>query len=188
MAGVVVAVSAGSDEPAAVALPQPTAQPAASEPDSGQPSAWQPSPEHVADPLDELAVDFDVLDEVGLDDEAAFEDGVQARLVSVERSEVSARGPGESAGSGVLVTVEIENPTTEPIDLDAVVVDFYDDAESPAVVNYGDERSDVFAGSLEPGQSARATYVAHLASPTTTVTVTVSYAPGAPAVSFSGKL
>lgn len=155
-------------------------------PDESSPS---PDPEDEAADADvDLDPDFDVLDPVELDEDAKFEDGVQARLVALERTEVGAKGPGETAGGGVLVTIEIENVTHEVISLDEVVVDFYDNTDAPAVVNYGDVRTSVFSSTLAPGKSAEATYVARLAGPTEELSITVSYVAGAPAVSFSGKL
>lgn len=149
---------------------------------------WSPAPEESGTGDDVLVPDFDVLDPVELDEEARFEDGVRARIATIERDEVRAKGPGESAGEGVLVTVEIENTTREDISLDAVVVDIYDDDGVPAVVSYGDSRTTEFAGDVAPGRTARATYVARLAGATQSLTLIVSYEPGAPAVSFTGKM
>jgi len=156
-------------------------------PSTGPSSEASTSPEVEDEPLD-VDPDLDVLDPVELDEDATFVDGVQARLVALERTEVGAKGPGETVGDGVLVTVEIENTSDEAISLDDVVVDFYDDADAPAVVNYSDVRTAEFSSTLKPGKSAKATYVARLAGPTEALSVTVSYAAGAPAVSFSGKL
>ena len=151
-------------------------------------AAWEPGPEHIPGPLDELVVDFDVLDPVGLEEEAETSSGLLGRLVDVERSKVEAKGPGETAGNGVVVTVELENTTDEPVPLEVAVVDVYDGSGAPAVINYGDPRTAEFAAVVPPGGSARATYVARLTSEGDAITVTVSTEPGAPAVSFTGEM
>lgn len=151
-------------------------------------AAWEPAPEQTPDPLDELVTDFDVLDPVDLEDEAETSSGLLGRLVDVERTEVEAKGPGETAGDGVVITVELENLSAEPVPLDGAVVDVYDAEGAPAVINFGDPRSEEFTTTVPAGGTARATYVARLASEGDAITVTVSPEPGAPAVSFTGEM
>lgn len=188
----VVLVSRSGPEVPVAAVPAPAPAPSSAPTSPAAPASPTEAPdpvvEDVADQLGTLVPDFDVIDPVGLDEDATFEDGVLARIVDIERAEIGARGPGESAGSGVVVTVELENASGKPIALDGVVIDFYDDTDAPAVVSYGDERTEEFSSTLKPGKVVRGTYVARLANPTTSLTLTVSHEPGAPAVSFTGKL
>jgi hypothetical protein len=175
--------------PASSPSPSPLSSPSVSPSPEPEPSPSEPvaSPEPSEESPD-LDPPFDVLDPVELDEEASFTDGVEASLVAIEATSVGAKGPGEIAGKGVLVTVRIKNTTEEPISLDEVVVDLYDEDGAPAVLNYGDSRTDEFSSTLKPGKSRKATYVARLAEESSTVTVTVAYKPGAPAVSFTGRL
>src|SRR5690606_10368736 len=113
--------------PASSPSPSPLSSPSVSPSPEPEPSPSEPvaSPEPSEESPD-LDPPFDVLDPVELDEEASFTDGVEASLVAIEATSVGAKGPGEIAGKGVLVTVRIKNTTEEPISLDEVVVDLYD--------------------------------------------------------------
>jgi len=198
VAGVVAVVAVqrpGAEAPEAAAsttTPQLVATspaPAASSEPAAPPEAEEPAPLLIVseqiDPLD--STDFDVLDPVSLDDEADFGTGVTAVLLDVAKVEAEARGPGEVVGPGLAVTVRITNDSGGEISLDEVVVDLYAADGSPSTISFGDERTSEFSGALAAGTSAEATYVARVANSSGEITVTVSYEPGNPAVSFVGK-
>lgn len=113
---------------------------------------------------------------------------VAVRLMSARISKVVAVGPGETTGSATIVDVEVSNGSVKPIDLGGAVANLRYGQNLVAVPGTGAPYSP-FAGTLNPGKSAKATYVFRPqttgAAPTQFV-LQFSYAAGASSVQFAG--
>lgn len=130
--------------------------------------------------------------------------GVTATISSIKAIHVQAVGPGEVAGPGVNIVVEVRNDSSRAIDLRHAVVTISDAEGTPGVPmvfapqpgNQGDDdvppvSSDSFSrpmtGSLAPRHTVNGTYVFTLpAGRRNPVTVNFSYAGNAPVVTFKG--
>ena len=132
--------------------------------------------------------DFEELPPVDLDAEADYGNAVTVTLDGVERVEGKGAGAGEVAGPSVLVTLTLRNDSDEKVDLGAVVVDLYTEAEALGTPLLGDERTKVFEGVVAPGKSVSATYVMRVPDPSPQIKVTVSYEAETPAVTFLGEV
>jgi hypothetical protein len=124
---------------------------------------------------------------VDLDDTAAFSGGVTATITQVVSVQTEADLPGEIAGPGVALTVEIVNGSADPIDLGATLVDLIDaDGLSATQIVQGTEPH---TGTLAPGESMFGTYVFGLGeAQRRDVTVQLSYTTDEPIVVFTGDL
>ncbi len=118
---------------------------------------------------------------------ADYGNGITVRLASIESVTTEANLPGEIAGPGVKVTVEILNSTSVTVDLSAVVVDLQDAAGTPAIPMSA-APAQPFTGSAAAGQTATGIYVFTVpTSYTNPATITVSYSTEAPIVAFVGN-
>ncbi|MFC5381900.1 hypothetical protein [Aquipuribacter nitratireducens] len=82
---------------------------------------------------------------------------VSVALTSLTAVDVDAIGPGEVAGPGLAVTVEVDNPRAAPLDIDGVAVSLaYAGTEAGAVSG---APADPLTGPVPAGGSARGTYV-----------------------------
>lgn len=122
---------------------------------------------------------------VGLAATGDYGTGVTITLGSIESVTTDALQAGEVAGPGVRFEVTIANGSADPIDLTNVIVNLADANGTPAIqMSSG---STPFAGSIDAGASATATYVFSTpAGYTDPATISVSYAASAPVVVFSG--
>jgi len=125
---------------------------------------------------------------VGFDQQAAAGNGVVADVVSLEAIEGSGRGPGQISGPALRVTVRITNGTTAPVSLDGVAVDLAHGVEQVPASPLDDPSVAVFAGMLQPSESAEGSYVFTVpAEDRELVTLSVGYQAGAPFMVFTGS-
>jgi hypothetical protein len=89
---------------------------------------------------------------------APFGNGLVANVTHVDELMLEARGPGEVAGPGVGVTVELTNESADPVDLDGVVVNAYYGAGIPASAS-DTAPAAAATGALPPGETRRGVYV-----------------------------
>lgn len=94
---------------------------------------------------------------VAATEEAPFGDGLVARVADTELVELDSAGPGEIAGPGVAVRLELRNDTGRPIDLGGVAVNAFVD-EEPAVPSSADPSSPL-KGVLPSGAARDGHYV-----------------------------
>lgn len=185
-----VARPSGGQEPGATAS-SPSASPSATDPSpsgsaSPGPSAAATEP---GDPATVPGGGFDPSTEpaVGLDDPAAFESGVTARLDELEAVQGEAQGPGEVSGPAVRVTIELTNGTGAAIALDRTVINVYGGPEQTPGSPLSGPGVDEFSGSLAAGGSATGVYVFALPlDQRDPLQVTVSYDPEDVTVLFEG--
>lgn len=173
------ATAAESDAESTKAADGPTGEPSPTQDSSPAGAGQDGAPE---DPLSSL-------DPVGVDETADFGTGVTARLVDLAAIRGEGVARGEVGGPALLVTIRLQNEGADVIPLSSVVVNAYHGSDAtPAVALFTDERSDPLAGSLEPGGSARGTYVFVVPrSDRDSLLVTVSYEAGEPLVAFTGS-
>lgn len=108
----------GATDPAGTPSVTPTS-PAPSEPTSGTTSG-------VSDPGATVApVDRDRAEPVALDEVAAPEKGVTAKVAKIEKVSGESVLPGEVAGPGLRLTVVVHNGTDEALDLRGAVLNLY---------------------------------------------------------------
>lgn len=125
---------------------------------------------------------------VALTEAADFGGQVSARIAQVSAVHAEATLPGEVSGPAVAVTVEVTNGSTQAIGLDSVTVTMADSAGDPAAAVSADLAAPL-QGVLDPGKSARGTYVFTVsADRRSPVTVTANYSAAAPTVAFSGPV
>lgn len=123
---------------------------------------------------------------VPLTETADFGNGVTVNLAAIQSITTEAQLPGEIAGPGVQVTVDIVNSSSDAIDLGAVIVDLADAAGTPAIPMSASPASP-FVGSLAAGQTATGVYVFTVPSTyANPATVSVSYSTKAPVAVFVG--
>lgn len=89
---------------------------------------------------------------------AAFGGGLVAKVATIDPIDVNAQGPGEIAGPGVAVNVDLSNESKDPIDLGGVVVNAYYGGGTPAGSTAGAPAAPA-AGPLAPGETKRGVYV-----------------------------
>jgi len=97
-----------------------------------------------------------VLAPVPIGQDAGLDDRVYAAVTAVDRTELAARGPGETAGPGVVVTVRLRNEGSAALDLDGVAVNARDAAGTPAPP--APSAADPLGGELPPGGTATGRY------------------------------
>jgi hypothetical protein len=115
------------------------------------------------------------------------DDGVSATLEEVEAVDGTGVGPGNVAGPALRITVRVANGSSEPVDLDAVVVAASSGADRVPAPPLGDPSAAPFTGSLAPGDTALGVYVFSLAADARDlVTVSVGHRADAPFLVFSG--
>ena len=80
-----------------------------------------------------------------------------ATVTKVEAVELKAKGPGDVAGPGVLVTLDIRNDTTLNVNLDLIAVNASYGAGTPASPNRG-APGPTLSGNLAPGATKTGRY------------------------------
>jgi len=103
-------------------------------------------------------VGISTLPPVPVGEPAQFGDGLVANVVKVDELQLEARGPGEIAGPGVGVTVELKNESTNPIDLGGIAVNASYANGVPAGASDATPSAAV-AGALPPGETRQGVYV-----------------------------
>lgn len=162
--------------------------------DSAGPAGSEELDAPISDPagsIDELEEPADgpgEVEPVELDQDAPFGDGVVARVVGIESTEVTPALPGEIGGPAVLIDVEVSNGSDADISLDAVTVDLVDLTGAP-LLPVTTEPADPLAGELEPGASRAGRYVFSVpVDDRDDVRLTIKYSGDAPAVVLTGSL
>lgn len=95
---------------------------------------------------------------VAVGQEAAFGDGLVATVTAVDQVDLKGEGPGEVAGPGTAVRLELRNGTRARVDLGGVVVGVTYGDGSPGDLS-NSAPADVPTGVLEPGASAEGVWV-----------------------------
>lgn len=95
---------------------------------------------------------------VPVGESATFKGGLVAKVASIDPIDLTANGPGEIAGPGVAVNVELSNDSADPVDLGGVVVNAYSGGGTPASANSSAPAAPA-TGSLPPGESRKGVYV-----------------------------
>ena len=107
-------------------------------------------------PTDDPTVDVQPLPAVSVGEPSDFGDGLIATVTRVENADLEATGPGEIAGPGVIVHLEIRNDTSGPVDLGLLAVNA-SYGGTPAVPRLF-VSVDPLAGPLGPGERRSGTY------------------------------
>ena len=123
-----------------------------------------------------------------LTEDAPIGDDAVARITRLEAVEGAPQGPGQVAGPALRFTIELENTGTDPIPLDAAVVNVtYGQAATPATEISGPGRVP-FAGQLPPGGRATASLVFLVpVEERGVVSVALEYRFGVPIAVFQGS-
>jgi hypothetical protein len=183
----VVGLVGGSDDgrSAGAAAPTPTT-PTAGPEDGGPPSVpTAPEATGPTGPADVLPV---ALPAVALDEQASGEDGISARVVSLEAIDGTAHGPGNIAGPALRATVRLTNGTSDAVDLDLVGVTLAHGKEATPSSPLDAPSRAPFTGTLAPGDRAEGVYVFTVPEDARdVVTLTVGYRAGAPFLVFTGS-
>jgi len=116
----------------------------------------------------------DTVVDVGDDGEAEFENGLEARFVTVKETEVSGSGVGAANGDGYDIVIELENDSSKAIDLSAVVVNAYTGKERTPATPADGEGAQPFTGKLAPGATVRGHYYFGVAATDVVLRVTLS--------------
>lgn len=170
---------AGSAAPSVV--PAPTDAPA---PPAPGPSRAAPAP---APTITSLAPVPDVprrtLPPVPANGTAEVGGGVRARLLGARQVQVAARGPGETAGPGVAVQLQVSNTSAAAVPLDDARLSASYAGQEASPVSGAPARP--LTGQLEPGGTRSGTYVFQVpADQRDRVHYVLSLSPGAPLVVF----
>jgi hypothetical protein len=89
---------------------------------------------------------------------ASTSDGITVTVTRWRTITTPAGAPGEIAGPGVALDIEVRNTGSTPIDLSNVVADLRTGTDEAPLLRADREPTAPFTGTLAPGQSARATY------------------------------
>ncbi len=111
---------------------------------------------------DSPTVDVEPLPPVGVGEGADFGGGLIATVKSVESVDLESQAPGETAGPGVLVRLEIRNDTGEAVDLGGVAINATYGTDATPAIPHQTGPIDVLSGTLEPGGTATGTYAFRL--------------------------
>jgi hypothetical protein len=104
-----------------------------------------------------------------------------ATVTSVEPMKLKAQGPGDVAGPGVLVTIEIRNDTSQAVNLDLIAVNAHYGKDTPASPNRG-APGPTLSGTVAPGQSKTGRYGFRVPDgPTGTIVIDIQHS-GSPNV------
>ncbi len=95
---------------------------------------------------------------VGVGAAAPLADGVSATVRTVTPVQTTAQGPGERAGDGAVVRLEVRNDGAGPVDLSTLTVTASARGETPAPPSSSGV-ADPLAGPLDVGQVRAGTYV-----------------------------
>jgi hypothetical protein len=88
---------------------------------------------------------------------AALDEGLQVAVTKVSEKDLEASGPGEIAGAGVVVQVEVTNSTGKDFDLTALAVNATYDKDTPAPPSDA-ENAPGLRGTVKAGAKATGTY------------------------------
>ena len=124
---------------------------------------------------------------VDIDEDAHPEKGVVARLTTIEPVTGVTTFPGEVGGPSLRVTVEIENGTSEALDLTGAVVNLYTGEDMVPTVPLVEPGQRLFPSSVDAGKTASGRFVFNV--PTAerdNVVVEVDLALDTPVVLFRG--
>jgi hypothetical protein len=99
---------------------------------------------------------YTTLPPVGIGVASPLAANLTATVTKLEATKLKAAGPGDVAGPGVIVTVEIRNDTAQTVNLDLMAVTANYGKDTPASPNRGATTS--LAGQLAPGQSKSGSY------------------------------
>jgi hypothetical protein len=87
---------------------------------------------------------------VGIGEPAELGENVLVTVTRIEPTTLTAEGPGEIAGPGVIATVEVRNDTDEPFDLGGLAINAHYGDDTPASPSLLPGRS--LSGTVAPGQ------------------------------------
>lgn len=111
---------------------------------------------------------------------------VRVSLKQIRSQQVSAMGPGEIAGSALVVTVHVVNRSTHAIDVSSAVVTLTDSDGQVGIPTTASPAAP-FHGRVAPGKSADGIYVFTVSrSKRNPINVFVSYSAGTPVARFVG--
>lgn len=150
VAGLVVGLSACSSDETTPPAPSAEAGPTPVVVSPGPP----PPPGATGAPV----IGISTLPPVPVGEPASFGGGLVARVAQIDQLQLEARGPGEIAGPGVGVTVELKNESADPIDLGGVVVNASYGNGAPASAS-GAAPAAPASGALPAGETRRGVYV-----------------------------
>lgn len=126
------------------------------------------------------------LQAAALTEKARPNKGVTVQVTDIRPVSTEARFPGEVAGPGIAVTLNIDNSGSSPIDLDNAIVDVRGSDGSRAVQVSGSPASPM-SGSLLPGHEMSGTYVFTIPRDQRhPISIRFSYAAKTPIVLFVG--
>ena len=111
---------------------------------------------------DAPTVDFRPLPPVAVGEPADLGGGLVATVTSVESTDLEARAPGETAGPGVLVTVEVRNDTGDDVELGGFAINASHGSDATPAIPHQTGPIEVLRGTLEPGDTASGTYAFRL--------------------------
>jgi hypothetical protein len=156
---------------------------ATSGPGAGRPSVSAvPPPVETASP----SVGVRTVSPVPVGRTVALTGQLRVTVGSVRTLRVEARGPGETAGSAVVVPITLANGSSGPFDTGGLVINAFYGKGTPAVPTTADPARPI-RGTLAPSRTARGEYVFRVpASAGANLRVEVSY-PNAPAVAVFTK-
>jgi len=116
----------------------------------------------------------DTVVDVGDDGEAEFENGLEAKFVTVKQTEVSGSGVGAANGDGYDIVIELENDSSKAVDLSSVVVNAYTGTERTPATPAEGKGAKPFSGTLAPGATVRGHYFFGVAATGVVLRVTLS--------------
>ena len=157
--------------------------------DSAQPPSESSSLEPSAEPSATVAAQQPgIVVESGLGSTAVLPSDVKISIVDASLTEVTAGAPGDVTGPAIVATVQIENGTASSLDLGSTIVTMTDASGGLAQPNTA-APFDPFTAVVPAGGSLRGVYVfsvgAGLIDP---VSISISYAGGAPSALFTGPV
>jgi hypothetical protein len=97
-----------------------------------------------------------VLPAVAVGEPAELAANLSVTVTSIEATNLTAEGPGQIAGPGVIVTVEVRNDTDAPVDLAGIAVNAHYGGDVPAPPNV--IPGDPLRGRVAPGARATGQY------------------------------
>lgn len=130
----------------------------APEPNSLAPRQITPGPPPPPGATGAPVVGVTSLAPVPVGEPAQFGGGLVAKVLKIDPVQVEARGPGEIAGPGAAVTVELKNESNDPIDLNGIAVNAYQDDRVP-VGSSNSTPAAAVTGSLAAGDTKQGVYV-----------------------------
>ena len=180
---------ASDDDPAASATPTTGADVARSDASSAIVTVTLPATTIVPGNINETVPNAvqQVAAPVDIDEPATIAGRVTASITGVRSIETEANVPGETAGPGVAVTIEVRNDSDETIDLNSVVLDLIGaDGVSATPILAGTEP---VGGPLASGAGASGTYVFNIEEALRRDdTLQLNYAADVPVIVFTGDL